>query len=65
MLGSAFLCASLEVIPGVRRDHAGYIQAWLSVLKADKRAVFAAAKQAQRAVNYLHGLQPKPMSDPA
>jgi antirestriction protein ArdC len=30
---------------------------WLSILREDKRAIFAAAAHAQRAVDYLHGLQ--------
>jgi len=29
------------------------------VLANDKRAIFQAAAHAQRAVNYLHGLQPQ------
>jgi antirestriction protein ArdC len=36
---------------------ADYIGHWLKVLKADKRAIFTAATQAQRAVDFLHGLQ--------
>jgi antirestriction protein ArdC len=31
----------------------------LKVLKADKRAIFSAAAHAQRAVDFLEGLQPK------
>jgi len=31
----------------------------LTVLKNDKRAIFSAAAYAQRAVDYLHGLQAK------
>ncbi len=44
----------------IRDDHAAYIASWLKVLKNDKRAVFTAAGHAQRAADYLHGLQPKP-----
>ena len=62
-LGAAFLCADLEIIPGagenVREDHASYISSWLKVLKGDKRAIFTAASYAQRAADYLHGLQPE------
>jgi antirestriction protein ArdC len=32
----------------------------ITVLKNDKRAIFSAAAHAQRAVDYLHGLQPQP-----
>jgi antirestriction protein ArdC len=57
-LGAAFLSADLEITPEVRDDHASYIASWLEVLKGDKRFVFSAASHAQRAVDYLHGLQP-------
>ncbi len=56
-LGSAFLCADLELTPEVREDHAAYIGSWLTALKNDKRAIFQAASHAQRAVDFLHGLQ--------
>ena len=56
-LGSAFLCADLGITPEVRPDHAAYIASWLEVLKGDKRFVFSAASHAQRAADYLHGLQ--------
>lgn len=52
-LGSAFLCADLALGTEPRRDHAGYIHCWLSVLKSDKRALFAAASQAQQATIWL------------
>jgi len=58
-LGAAFLCADLGVTPEVREDHAGYLAHWLDVLKEDKRAIFSAAAHAQRALDYLHGLQGK------
>jgi antirestriction protein ArdC len=58
-LASAFLCADLGITPEVRDDHASYIANWLSVLKNDKRAIFTAASHAQKAVDYLHGLQAK------
>ena len=56
-LGSAFLCCDLELTPEMRDDHASYIASWLEVLKNDKRAIFQAASYAQRAVDFLHGLQ--------
>ncbi len=63
-LGAAFLCADLGITPEVREDHAAYIESWLKVLKNDKRAIFSAASQAQRAAEYLHSLQPAPDPDP-
>jgi antirestriction protein ArdC len=52
-LGSAFLCADLDLTPEVREDHAAYIADWLKVLKNDKRAIFSAAAHAQKAADYL------------
>ena len=57
-IGAAFLCADLELEPQIRDDHAPYIASWLKALKDDKRAIFTAAAHAQRAVDFLHGLQP-------
>jgi len=57
-IGSAFLCADLGITPEVREDHAAYIAAWLTVLKDDTRVIVRAAAHAQRAVDYLHALQP-------
>lgn len=56
-LGSAFLSADLELTPEVREDHAAYIADWIKVLKDDRRAIFTAASHAQRAADFLHGLQ--------
>ena len=55
-MGSAFLCADLGITPETRDDHAAYLDHWLKVLKADSRAIFTAASQAQRAADYLHEL---------
>ena len=59
-LGSCFLCADLGIAPELepRADHASYLGSWLKVLADDKRAIFSAAAHAQRAVAFLHGLQP-------
>jgi len=57
-LGAAFLCADLDLTPEPRDDHAAYIGSWLKVLKDDKRAIFSAAAHAQRAADFLNGLQP-------
>jgi antirestriction protein ArdC len=61
-LGAAFLCADLGITPEIRDDHAAYLGHWLNVLKEDKRAIFSAAAHAQRAADYLHGLQPSTAS---
>jgi antirestriction protein ArdC len=64
-LGSAFLAADLELTPEVRDDHAAYIGSWIKVLKDDKRAIFTAASHAQRAADFLHGLQEPAQADAA
>jgi antirestriction protein ArdC len=52
-LGAAFVCAQLGLSTEPRQDHAQYIQSWLRVLKADKRAIFTAASKAQQACDWL------------
>ena len=50
-MGSAFLCASLGIVPTVR--HADYIGSWLEVLREDSRAIFRAASAASKAADWL------------
>ena len=57
-LGAAFLAADLGLTLEPREDHAAYVAGWIAVLKGDKQAIFAAAAHAERAVRFLHGLQP-------
>ena len=52
-LGAAFTCAHLGLSTEPRADHAAYINSWLKVLKADKRAIFTAASKAQQATDWL------------
>lgn len=56
-LCSAFLCADLGVSAEPRADHGSYLASWITVLKEDKRAIFTAASQAQKAADYLHAFQ--------
>jgi len=56
-LGAAFLCADLGITSEVREDHSAYLAHWLAVLKEDKRAIFTAAAHAQRAADFLQGMQ--------
>jgi antirestriction protein ArdC len=53
-LTAAFLCAEFSLDGDLR--HAGYIENWIGLLKADKRAIFTAASKAQAAADYLRGL---------
>jgi antirestriction protein ArdC len=52
-LGAAFTCAHLGLSTEPRADHAQYINSWLKVLKADKRAIFTAASKAQQAADFM------------
>jgi antirestriction protein ArdC len=52
-LGSAYTMAGLELELTPRKDHAAYIHSWLRVLRSDKRAIFTAASQAQKAADWL------------
>lgn len=53
-LCAAFLCAEFSIDGDLR--HAGYIQSWIQLLKADKRAFFTACNRASKAAEYLRGL---------
>jgi antirestriction protein ArdC len=64
-LGSAFLSADLELTPEVRDDHAAYIASWIKFLKGDKRAIFTASSHAQRAADFLQGLQEPAIAEAA
>jgi antirestriction protein ArdC len=56
-LGACFLAASLGYEPMPEEEHAAYIQSWLKVLQDDKRFIFSAASQAQKAVEYIQSFQ--------
>lgn len=55
-LGSAFLCGQFSIKQQGREDHAAYIKSWLKALRNDKKYIFKAAAQAQRAVDFLNAL---------
>ena len=57
-LGAAFLCADLRVSIEPRADHAAYLNSWLTIMRSDARAIFAAAKLATEASDFLFDLQP-------
>lgn len=62
-MGAAFLCARLGVVGQLQ--HASYIDSWLKILKADKRAIFTAASAASKAAEFITGLadaQPDPVT---
>jgi len=55
-LGAAFLCADLGITDEPRADHAQYLDHWLTVMKADKKAIFTAASKASEAAAFLAAL---------
>lgn len=55
-IGSAFLCAHSRI--DGRLQHASYLEHWLKVLRADKRAIFVASTRAQQAADFL--IEPLP-----
>jgi len=50
-LSTAFVCASLGIVPTVR--HADYIGNWLQVLKEDAKAIVRAASLASKACDFI------------
>lgn len=54
-IGAAYLCGHLGISNDPRPDHAQYLASWLRRMKEDKKAIFTAASQAQKAVDYIIG----------
>ena len=54
-MGSAFLCSHCGIAGQLQ--HASYIAHWLEALRNDKRLIFTAASLAQKAADYLIGVQ--------
>jgi antirestriction protein ArdC len=55
-MASAFLCASLGIVPTVR--NADYIDSWLEVLREDNRAIVRAASAASKATDFILAFRP-------
>ena len=53
-MGAAFLCADYQIEGELQ--HADYIGNWLTCLKNDNKAIFNAAALAQKAADYINGL---------
>ena len=57
-LGAAFLCAELGVVEDeMRHDHIEYIGSWIKLLRNDNKAIFEAARLANKAKQYLDNHQ--------
>ena len=55
-IGNCFLCAGLGLMPDFNQTGA-YLTTWLEYLKKDNRAIYRAASEAQKAVDYIHRLR--------
>ena len=55
-MGAAFLCGVSGIDNHTTDSSTAYIQGWLSVLKDDKRLLIHAASQAQRAADFILGV---------
>lgn len=55
-IGNCLLCATLGLTPDFAQSGA-YIAGWLKALKEDNRAIFRAASEAQKAVDYIETAQ--------
>jgi antirestriction protein ArdC len=51
---SAFLCSSLDITDGPKRDHADYIAPFLEVAKESPKLIITVASVAGKAAEYLH-----------
>lgn len=56
-IGASFLCGKTGIINKTIDNSAAYIQSWLRVLENDKRLVVQASQQAQKAVDYILGVE--------
>ena len=65
-LAAAMWCGQMGISAATRTDHAQYLAGWLSILKADARALVTVASKAQAAVDYLNacaGYSPEPAEE--
>ena len=57
-LGACFQSVHFGIEPAeVNADHTKYLNGWLQALKDDKQLIFKASAQANKAIQYLQGLQ--------
>lgn len=56
-LGSAFLCGYAEIVDQTIDNSAAYLEGWLKQLRYDRTLIVQAAAQAQKAADYISGIQ--------
>jgi antirestriction protein ArdC len=57
-MGAAFLCGAAGIAPNIEH-HAGYIASWLRALENDRKMIVTAAGAAQKAADYVLGIERK------
>jgi antirestriction protein ArdC len=62
-IGSAYLCAEFNI--SGKLQHASYLQSYIKVLENDSRAIFRAAADAQRAVDWILEYDPSIIKEAA
>ena len=56
-IGSAFLCQILGISKRIRKDHAQYLNHWISLIEEDSKIMITAFSKAQKAVDFVQNLQ--------
>jgi len=56
-MGASYLCATSGIVDRTIDNSAAYIASWLKALKNDKKLVVSAAGKAQKAVDYILGVE--------
>lgn len=56
-LGASMLCGVCGIDNHTIDNSASYIQSWLRALKNDKKLIVTASQQAQKACDYIQGIQ--------
>lgn len=62
-MGSAFLCGHAEILPSTIEDSAAYLKSWIQALKGDSKLLIHAASKAQKAAEYILGIEPQKTED--
>jgi antirestriction protein ArdC len=52
-LGAAFLCSDMGISHHTMPNHVSYLNNWLTILKSHNKAIFKAASQAEKAIDFL------------
>jgi len=56
-LGSAFLCGYADIVDRTIDNSAAYLEGWLSRLQSDRTLIVYAAAQAQKACDFIRGVE--------